>query len=120
VKDPNDPKLANDAAVRAYFALMQKYLPEADARDEKFAQGYAQAQTLVQVLKQCGDDLTRENVMRQAANLKDLELPLLLPGIRINTSPTDYYPLKQMQIVRFDGTSWVAVGGILGGEAANR
>ena len=120
VKDPNDPKLANDAGVRGYFALMQKYLPEADAHDEKFAQGYAQAQTLVQVLKQCGDDLTRENVMRQAANLKDLELPILLPGIRINTSPTDYYPLKQMQTVRFDGISWIPVGGILGGEGVNR
>jgi branched-chain amino acid transport system substrate-binding protein len=83
-------------------------------------QGYTQAQTLAQVLKQCGDDLTREKVMRQAASLKNLELPLLLPGITINTSPADYCPLKQMQMMRFDGTHWVAVGGILGGESAGR
>jgi hypothetical protein len=63
----------------------------------------------VQVLKQCGDDLTRENVMRQAANLKDVELPMLLPGIKLNTSPTDYTPIKQMQLRRFDGKTWVRI-----------
>ena len=72
----------------------------------------------MQVLKQCGDDLTRENVMRQAANLKNLELPMLLPGIKINTSPTDFYPLEQMQLARFDGKRWVLFGEVLGGMNA--
>ena len=72
--------------------------------------GYSAAQTLVQVLKQCGDELTRENVMRQAASLKNLELPMLLPGIKINTSATDFYPLEQMQLARFDGKRWVLFG----------
>lgn len=67
-----------------------------------------------QVLKQCGDDLTRENVMRQAANLKDLQLPMLLPGIRINTSPADFYPIKQVQLMKFDGKQWVRFGEVMG------
>ncbi len=71
--------------------------------------------TLVQVLKQCGDDLTRENVMKQAANLKDLELPMLLPGIKINTSPTDFAPIQQMQLQRFDGKTWQLFGDVLSG-----
>ena len=75
--------------------------------------GYAAAQTLVQVLKQCGDDLSRENVMRQAANLKDLQVPALLPSIRINTSPTDFYPIEQVQLMRFDGKSWVRFGDLM-------
>jgi branched-chain amino acid transport system substrate-binding protein len=120
MKDVNDPNWANDRAGRDFFAFMKQYLPAADPYDERHVQGYTQAQTLAQVLKQCGDDLTRRNIMRQAASLKNLELPLLLPGITINTSPSDYYPLKQMQMMRFDGTHWVAVGGILGGESAGR
>ncbi len=76
--------------------------------------GYLAAQTMVQVLKQCGDELTRENIMRQAANLKDLALPLLLPGIKINTSPTDFYPVDQIQLARFDGKRWVLFGEVLG------
>ena len=76
------------------------------------------AQTLVQVLKQCGDDLTRENVMKQAANLKNLELGMLLPGIKINTSPTDFYPIEQMQIQRFTGERWEALGPVMSGEIA--
>jgi hypothetical protein len=76
--------------------------------------GYAAAQTLVQVLKQCGDNLTRENVMWQAANLKNFEISVLLPGIRINTSPTDFYPIEQVQLARFDGKRWVLFGDVLG------
>ena len=78
------------------------------------AYGYSTAQTLVQVLKQCGDDLTRENVMTQAANLKNFDLPLLLPGIRINTSPTDYRVIRQVQLQRFDGKEWVRFGDVIG------
>ena len=80
--------------------------------------GYLAAQTLVQVLKQCGDDLTRENVMKQAANLKDLRLDMLLPGISINTSATDFYPIKHMQMYKFDGEHWEAIGPVMSGESA--
>jgi hypothetical protein len=93
---------------------MDKYYPEGDRADYGNVAGYAFAQTLVQVLRQCGDELTRENVMRQAANLRNFELPLLLPGIRINTSPSDYRPVKQTQLQRFNGTRWVLFGEIMG------
>ena len=73
---------------------------------------------LVQVLKQCGDDLSRENIMRQAANLHDLELPMMLPGIKINTGPTNYYPVRQMQLMRWDGKRWIRFGDILSGGGA--
>jgi len=114
LKDPNDPQWANDAAMKNWLAWMKKYFPEGDVKDGFNVFGYAVAQTLVQVLKQCGDDLTRENVMRQAANLKNFEVGLLLPGIRINTSPTDFYPIEQVQLARFDGKTWVLFGEVLG------
>jgi len=79
--------------------------------------GYVFAQTLVQVLRQCGDNLTRENVMKQAANLKNLEVGMLLPGIKINTSPNDFAPIKQMQMMRLNGQSWELFGPIMSGEA---
>jgi branched-chain amino acid transport system substrate-binding protein len=113
LKDPSDPALKDDKGVREYVAFMKKYDPEGNSADVMNAYGYSAAQTLVQVLKQCGDDLTRENVMRQAANLKDLSLPMLLPGIKINTSPTDFYPIEQVQLVRFDGKTWVRFGELL-------
>jgi len=109
VKDPSDPDWKNDPATKDYLAFMQRYYPEADPLDTQNVVGYITAEALVQVLKQCGDDLTRENVMRQAANLKDVELPMLLPGIKLNTSPTDYTPIKQMQLRRFDGKTWVRI-----------
>ena len=112
-KDPTDPAWKDDKAVQDYFAFMKKYYPEGNAADGLNAYGYAVAQTLVQALKQCGDDLTRENVMRQAASLKDIEVSMLLPGIRINTSPTDFYPIEQVQLIRFDGKTWVRFGDIL-------
>ena len=113
-KDPTDPQWANDPGVAAYLAWMKRYYPAGNPDDVFNVWGYSQAQTMEQVLKQCGDDLTRENVMRQAANLKDLQLPMLLPGIRINTSPTDYYPIKQVQLMKFDGKQWVRFGEVLG------
>ena len=114
LKDPLDPQWKNDPGVKAFLDWMKKYNPEADPADNNVYYGYSAAQTLVQVLNQCGDDLTRENVMRQAANLKDLALPLLLPGIKINTSPTDFYPVDQIQLARFDGKRWVLFGEVLG------
>ena len=92
---------------------MAKYYPGGDADDGNNVYGYLEAETLVQVLKQCGDDLSRENIMKQAANLHDLSLPLLLPGMSINTSPTDYRPIKQMQLARFNGKNWELFGDLL-------
>jgi branched-chain amino acid transport system substrate-binding protein len=94
---------------------MDKYLAEGDKSSIFPVYGYLTAQTLVQVLKQCGDDLTRENVMKQAVNLKDLELGLLLPGIKINTSASDYFPIKQMQLSKFDGQHGELIGSVISG-----
>ena len=107
VKDPSEPDWKNDPATKDYMAFMQRYYPEADPLDTQNVVGYISAEALVQVLKQSGDDLTRENVMRQAAGFKDVELPMMLPGIKLNTSPTDYTPIKQMHLRRFDGKTWV-------------
>ena len=118
LKDPDDPQWHNDPGVQAWRAWMAQYYPEGNVHDLFNVYGYSAAQTLVHVLTKCDDDLTRENVMRQAANLQALELPMLLPGIKINTSPTDFYPLEQMQLARFDGEKWVLFGEII--EAAVR
>ncbi len=80
--------------------------------------GYSVTQTLVHVLKQCGDNLTRENVMKQAASIKGLELPMLLPGIKVNTGPDDYYPIEQEQLAKFNGKSWELFGEILGNRGS--
>ena len=113
-KDPNDPQWANDPAMKSWQGWMKKYYPDGNVNDGFNVYGYLVAQTLVQALKQCGDDLTRENVMQQAANLKDLALPMLLPGIKINTSAADFYPVDQIQLARFDGKRWVLFGEVLG------
>jgi branched-chain amino acid transport system substrate-binding protein len=110
LKDPTDPEWANDAAMKEWQAFMAKYYPEGNTQDVFNVYGVLVAQTMAQTLKQAGSDLSRPNIMKQAANLKDLTLPLLLPGIKINTSPTDFYPLEQEQLVRFDGEKWVRFG----------
>jgi len=92
---------------------MKKYYPEGALDDQANAFGYTVAQIMVQVLKQCGNDLSRENIMKQAANLKNVELPLLLPGIKVNTSPTDHAPIEQEQLAKFDGERWVLFGDLL-------
>jgi branched-chain amino acid transport system substrate-binding protein len=114
LKDPTDPRWKDDPAMKEWLAWMAKYYPEGDTGEYYNVAGYSQAQTLVQVLKQCGDELTRENVMRQAQNLKGFELPMLIPGIRINTSPTDYLPIRQLRLQRFDGKQWVLFGEVTG------
>ena len=114
MKDPTDPQWEKDAAMKMWRDWMKKYYPDGNTSDILNVYGYAAAQTLVQVLKQCGDDLTRENIMRQAANLKNLEIPVLLSGIKINTSPTDFYPIEQLQLARFDGKRWVLFGELIG------
>ena len=115
LKDPTDPTWKNDAGFVEWSAFMDKYFPDGDRASSFTVAGYTAAQAMVQALRQCGDDLRRENVMRQAANLKDLELPMLLPGIKINTSPNDYYPIEQMQMQRFNGTTWELFGPVLSG-----
>jgi branched-chain amino acid transport system substrate-binding protein len=115
-KDPTDPTWRNDPAIKEWLVFMDKYYPDGDKTSAGTEYGYLAAQTLVAVLKQCGDNLTRENVMKQAANLKDLESGMLLPGIKINTSPTDFAPIKQFQMQRFNGASWALFGPLMTGD----
>jgi len=114
LKDPKDPAWQDDKGMNEWRAFMKKYYPEGDLSDVFNVSGYGAAQTLIQVLKQCGDNLTHENVMKQAANLKNFELNVLLPGIKINTSPTDFAPIESEQLAKFDGKEWVRFGEILG------
>ncbi len=116
IKDPTDPTWKDDPAIREWGAFMDKYFPDGDKTSTFSVYGYATAQTMVQVLKQCGDQLTRENVMKQAANLKNFKLGLLLPGITIDTSPTDYFPIEQMQMSRFNGEHGELFGSPISGE----
>jgi branched-chain amino acid transport system substrate-binding protein len=120
IKDPTDPAWKDDPAIKEWAAFMDKYFPEGDKTSTFSVYGYATAQTMVQVLKQCGDELTRENVMKQAANLKDFELGLLLPGIRINTGATDYFPIEQMQMSRFNGDHNELFGSPISAEMATQ
>src|SRR3989449_959819 len=110
MKEITDPQWRNDPGYKDWLAWMKKYYPEGALDDQANAYAYSVAQTLVQVLKQCGNDLSRETIMKQAASLKNLELPLLLPGIKINTSATDFAPIEQEQLARFDGERWVLFG----------
>jgi len=116
LKDATDPAWTNDQGYKDWVAFMNAYFPEGDKTSSFTVYGYTVAQTLVQVLKQCGDNLTRENVMHQAASLKDLQLGMLLPGIKINTSATDFYPIKQMQMQQFNGERWESIGPVMRGE----
>jgi len=115
LKDANDPGVKDDPGYKDWLAFMDKYFPEGDKSSSFTVYGYSVAQTLVQVLKQCGDNLTRENVMKQAASLKDFEVGMLLPGIKINTSATDFYPIQQMQMQRFTGDRWELIGPVMEG-----
>ncbi|HUI35468.1 MAG TPA: ABC transporter substrate-binding protein [Stellaceae bacterium] len=115
LKDPSDPKWKDDAGFKTWVAFMDKYMPDADKSDAGNIAGSSLAAMTAQVLKQCGDELTRENVMKQAANLHDVTVPMLLPGITANTSPTDFAPLKEVQMGKFDGTRWNLFGDLLKG-----
>ncbi len=112
LKDPTDPQWQNDPGYKAWLAWMNKYYPDGDKSDAFNVYGYSVTATLIQVLKQCGNDLSRENVMKQAAHL-DMSLPMLLPGIKVKTSPTDFFPVQQMQLARFDGKTWARFGNVL-------
>ncbi len=113
-KDPLDPQWKDDPSVKAWEAFMKKYYPEGNLADQSNMYGYTVAQTLHQVLKQAGNNLTRANIMKQAASLKDYRPETMLPGIRMNTSSNDYAPIESEQLIRFDGEKWQRFGPIIG------
>jgi len=113
LKDPNDPQWQDHKAYKDWLAFMRKYDPEGNLGDSFNVYGYSVAQTLVQLLKQCGDDLSRDNIIKQAAHL-DIELPMLLPGIKVHTSSSDFYPVQRMRLARFEGKQWVLFGAVIG------
>jgi branched-chain amino acid transport system substrate-binding protein len=116
LKDPTDPQWKNDAGMKAWNEFLDKYFPEANRSDASVMYGYTVAQGIVHVLKACGDNLSRENVMKQAAGIKDLELGGLLPGIKVNTSATDFAPLAQLRLMRFKGDTWDLFGDIISAD----
>jgi branched-chain amino acid transport system substrate-binding protein len=116
LKDETDPQWKNDTDMKAWNAFMDKYVPGGDKSDSNHIYGYSVSHTMDQVLRQCGDDLTRENVMKQAANLRNFEPGLLLPGIAINTSPTDFAPIEQLQLMKFAGQTWKLFGDVISGQ----
>jgi branched-chain amino acid transport system substrate-binding protein len=117
-KDPIDPEWKDDPGLNQWRDFMKKYMPDADPTDGNYVFGYNVSWALAQVLRQCGNDLSRENIMKQAANLKSLKTPALLPTIRINTSPTNYHPIRQVQLMRWDGRSWLRFGEVLDGTGS--
>jgi branched-chain amino acid transport system substrate-binding protein len=116
LKDPNDARWADDPALKDWLAWMKKYQPSASTGDLFNVQGYTVAQIMVQVLQNCKDDLSRENILKQATNLNGLTMPMLLPGIKVYTEPNNVTPIRQIQMARFDGKSWVLFGDVLGGK----
>ncbi|MBK3660771.1 ABC transporter substrate-binding protein [Bradyrhizobium diazoefficiens] len=113
LKDPSDPAWKDDPAMKAWFAFMDKYHQVESTNNSAALYGYAAAEALTKVLRQCGDDLSRENIMRQAASLKNFQPSVALPNIRMNTSPDSYLPIKQMRLVQFDGRSWQPFGAVI-------
>ena len=116
LKDASDPQWDNDPGMKAFYDFMAKDFPEGNKLDQGTVVGYGVAQTLVQVLKQCGDNLTRENVMKQAASLKDFRTEVMLPGIKISTSATDFAPINHLQLMRFKGERWNLFGDVISGQ----
>jgi branched-chain amino acid transport system substrate-binding protein len=115
-KDGADSQSDNDEGMKKFYAFLAKYAPDANKADGSVVYGYGEAQTLAEVLKQAGDNLTRQNIMKQAANLKDFVPDIVLPGVKVNTSATDFYPIEQLQMMRFKGEKWQLFGPIIGGE----
>ncbi|MBR0902306.1 ABC transporter substrate-binding protein [Bradyrhizobium liaoningense] len=117
LKDVSDPQWKDDAGMKAFLEFMTKYFPEGDKLDGGTIVGYGVAQTLVEVLKKCGDNLTRENVMKQAASLKDFRTEVLLPGIKINTGANDFAPISSLQLMKFKGDKWDLFGDVISADA---
>jgi len=120
LKDASDTTWKEDPAVKDWLAFMDRYYPDGDKEDGNAIFGYAAAATLVQVLTQCGDDLSRENIMRQAASLRNYQSAIALPGIAMNTGPADFHPIKQMRLVQFDGNAWQPIGDVIESAFASR
>jgi branched-chain amino acid transport system substrate-binding protein len=116
LKDATDPGFANDPGMQEWRAFMTKYMPGADMTDNSYVFAYGVSKTMLQVLKQCDGDFSRENIMKQAANLHDFEVPTLLPGIKVNTSPTNFHPIRAMQLEKWDGKTWKLFGDIIEGN----
>jgi ABC-type branched-subunit amino acid transport system substrate-binding protein len=116
LKDASDPQWNNDPGMKEFYAFLAKNFPEGDKLDQSTVVAYGVSQTLVQVLKQCGDNLTRENIMKQAANLKDFRTEVMLPTIKINTSPIDFAPISQLQLMRFKGERWELFGDVISAD----
>jgi branched-chain amino acid transport system substrate-binding protein len=114
-KDPNDPQWQNDQGYKDWLAWMKTYNPRGDVADSYNVHGYNGGYLLVELLRRCGHDFSRENIMRQAANLRDLRLPMFLPGIAINTTPDDLRPIKQLMLLKFDGKRWQTSGSVIDG-----
>ena len=119
LKDPNDKAWDNDPGMNEWRAFMKKYMPDADMKDGGYIAAYGVSKTMLQTLNQCNGDFSRANVMKQASNLHNVDNPMLLPGIKINTSPTDYHPIEAMQLVRWDGKTWQLFGEVLEGGAGS-
>jgi branched-chain amino acid transport system substrate-binding protein len=117
-KDPTDPQWQNTPEYNEWLAWMKKYNKSGNVADADTVYGYSAAQTMVAVLKACGNDLTRENLIKQAANIQDLQLPMLLPGIIVSTSVNDFAPIKQMQLQKFDGITWQLFGDVISGSGS--
>jgi branched-chain amino acid transport system substrate-binding protein len=117
LKDASDPQWKDDEGMKKFMAFASKYMPGSDISDANLVYGFSAAQTMVQVLKQCGDNLTRENVMKQAAGLKDFAPDTLLPGIKVNTGATDFAPIEQLKMMQFKNGQWVFFGDIISAEA---
>jgi branched-chain amino acid transport system substrate-binding protein len=115
-KEPTDQAWANDTGMKDFLTFMKSHMPDVNPTDTYSQFGYATAQTFVHVLQNCGDDLTRENLMKQATSIKGLVLPTMLPGVTLNTSPTQYTPISQAQLVQFDGKTWIAASDIIDAE----
>jgi branched-chain amino acid transport system substrate-binding protein len=115
VKDPSDPTWANDPGMNEWREFMNKYMPGADQSDNNYVVAYGFSKTILQVLKQCNGDFSRENIMAQANNLHNLEIPVLLPGLKIDTSPTNHHPVRAMQLEKWDGKKWVLFGDVIQG-----
>jgi ABC-type branched-subunit amino acid transport system substrate-binding protein len=113
LKDANDPAWKDDPAMKEWLSFMDKYYPDGDKDDTNAVFGYAAAETLFQVLSQCGNDLSRENVMRQAASLRGFQSSVALPGITFNTGPADFHPIKRLRLVQFDGAAWQPIGDVI-------
>jgi ABC-type branched-subunit amino acid transport system substrate-binding protein len=115
LKDPNDPQWKDDKDVKDWFAFMKNYFPDGNLQDQLIVYGYTVAEATVEVIKQCGDNFTGENIAKQAANL-DVALPMMLPGIKVKTSPTDYFPVEAMRLQRFNGEAWELFGDVIGND----